>query len=214
MKNNQMRAFLAAAALLLCLPGCRAASTTEIGRFAAEETDYAQTETVSAMPGDFGREETLPPVLLPAATIPEDVPAGTIPAESKHAEDSHPTAPAQPDTGVQQPDATEPIPIPTAPPDPEPTSPAPAPTEPMCCHDWQMLVHEEAGHYEPHNACGCGYRFDSVAEYEAHLLAYAGTAELVTVHGHWGTVYDWIVDTPASCSWFCTRCGAVSNEQP
>lgn len=87
----------------------------------------------------------------------------------------------------------------------------PEETQPQGCnHNWQTVAYEAQGHTEMVNACACGYTFESISQYDAHLNDYAGTAEMITVHGHWSTFEIFIVDSPAWSKTVCTLCGAQS----
>lgn len=87
---------------------------------------------------------------------------------------------------------------------------ATAETEPTgCSHQWQVISHEAEGHAEMVNTCACGYQFRSIGEYDAHLNDYAGTAEMITVHGHWSSFEIWVIDSPAWSETRCTICGAT-----
>lgn len=115
--------------------------------------------------------------------------------------------------GGSQP-TTPPATVPTEPKPTDPPATQPKPTEPQpteCQHVWQTVYHEEVGHEEPPShafACKCGYRFNSIAEYNAHLDNYAGTAEMITEHGNYGGLHStWVVDTPAWEEQVCALCG-------
>lgn len=87
----------------------------------------------------------------------------------------------------------------------------PEETQPQGCnHNWQTVAHEAQGHTELVNACACGYTFESISQYDSHLNDYAGTAEMITVHGHWSTFEIFVVDSPAWSETVCTLCGAQS----
>lgn len=113
-------------------------------------------------------------------------------------------------------------PITTDPPETTPSVPSETITEtepavtapPQCIHNWQRLDYPETGHYEEFNACGCGYRFSDISAYDTHVAQYTGTAEMFTVHGHWGTTSQWIVDAAGYSEWYCSTCGARSASQP
>lgn len=154
------------------------------------------------------------------------------PAEEKKAEVSYrpvreTTPPTEPSIEhstlltetVQQPVSQEEqstIPAETAPPAMQPPTEQlqeqlPEETQPQGCnHNWQTVAYEAQGHTELVNACACGYQFGSIGEYDAHLNDYAGTAEMITVHGHWSTFEIFVVDSPAWSKTVCTLCGAQS----
>lgn len=154
------------------------------------ETEAAQTtETVAQL------IQAVPPTenTTPAATewITETQPSvAELPSETQ--------APATEPQQEKQP-ATEPMATESTA-EPEPTG---------CFHQWQVISHEAEGHAEMVNTCACGYQFGSIGEYDAHLNDYAGTAEMITVHGHWSMFEIWVIDSPAWSETRCTICGAT-----
>lgn len=101
----------------------------------------------------------------------------------------------------------------------------PAPTSPVTegiseaaptvhTHSWQQIEHPETGHSEMYYSCACGCPLPDPSAYDTHVAAYAGTAEMFTIHGHWGSSSQWIVDTPAYSEWYYPECGTTSSAHP
>lgn len=85
-------------------------------------------------------------------------------------------------------------------------------TEPAeCSHDWHCIYHEEAGHWLAGIICDCGWTIygspdELVTAWNAHSASFP-PAESLFEHGGYGCADEWIVDTPASEEWVCSRCG-------
>lgn len=169
------------------------------------------------------------PTALPPSESAEWVP----PAEEKKAEVSYrpvresaataeyATSPVETAPLAEPPAEQSTIPAETAPPATQPSTEQrqvhtpleqpPEETQPQGCnHNWQTVAYEAQGHTELVNTCACGYTFESISQYDAHLNDYAGTAEMITVHGHWSTFEIFVVDSPAWSETVCTLCGAKS----
>lgn len=175
----------------------------------------------------------------PTAPPPSESTEWVPPEEEKKAEVSyrpirettHPTEQSKETTAPTETRSAETKPVQTEPTLPQPTestvtetiSPAmqppteqlqeqlPEETQPQGCnHNWQTVAHEAQGHTELVNACACGYQFGCIGEYDSHLNDYVGTAEMITVHGHWSTFEIFVVDSPAWSKTVCTLCGAQS----
>lgn len=156
-----------------------------------EATQATETE-VHLIQAVLPTETTVPEQTAPAPPQP----AETVPATTEWiTETQSPVTEPQQDT---QP-ATEPMATEST------TEPEPA----GCSHQWQVISHEAEGHAEMVNTCACGYQFGSIGEYDAHLNDYAGTAEMITVHGHWSSFEIWVIDSPAWSETRCTICGAT-----
>lgn len=178
---------------------------TSVKEYSAEEKDTAPAQSRTEQP----LETTSPAETIPAQTRPvvEQKPVETAPAATEWITETQPSVAELP-SETQAP-ATEPQ---------QETQPA---TEPMatestaepepagCFHQWQVISHEAEGHAEMVNTCACGYQFGSIGEYDSHLNDYAGTAEMITVHGHWSSFEIWVIDSPAWSETRCTICGAT-----
>ena len=176
----------------------------------AEEKDTAPAQSRTEQPQreTEATQATETEVQLIQAVLPTEttVPVQTVPTPTQSAE----TAPAATEWVAEtQAPATEPQ---------QETQPATEPmateatTEPEpagCSHQWQVISHEAEGHAEMVNTCACGYQFGSIGEYDAHLNDYAGTAEMITVHGHWSSFEIWVIDSPAWSETRCTICGTT-----
>lgn len=93
-----------------------------------------------------------------------------------------------------------------------PTEATEAPTELAGCqHDWKCIHHAEEGHWRAGIICDCGWIVygdpdELVARWNAHSASYLG-AESLLDHGGYGSVDEWIEDTPAIDEWVCRHCG-------
>lgn len=155
--------------------------------------DESQPSVVPSFPAfrdNQPSQNTEPPVQL---SVPSSDPPVNLPSSESEA-NPHPES---------VPNATEPsesqLPVET-----------PALIIPPCSHSWLTIEYPEVGHDVSINSCGCGYQFTDISAYDAHVSQYAGTAEMFTVHGHWGTVTQWVIDTQAYCEWQCSLCGEIS----
>lgn len=86
-----------------------------------------------------------------------------------------------------------------------PTQSAPA----ECTHDWQYHFTSEEGHFEYGVTCYCGAVFQTAAEWDAHVARY-DAPEAAANHGGNTFHSEWILDTPFSERWICSRCGLIS----
>ena len=137
------------------------------------------------------------------------------------------TEPTQPATEPTDPSSTKPTettppetqPPETQPPETEPVETEPpateAPTKPTeppgCQHDWMCIHHAEEGHWRAGIVCDCGWTVygdpdELVALWNAHSASYPA-AESLFEHGGFGSMDEWIVDTPAYVEWVCRHCG-------
>lgn len=179
---------------------------TSVKEYSAEEKDTAPAQSRAEQPQreTEATQATETEVQLIQAVLPTEttVPVQTVPTPTQSAE----TVPAATEWITEtQPPAAE-LPSETQAPATEATTePEPA----GCFHQWQVISHEAEGHAEMVNTCACGYQFGSIGEYDAHLNDYAGTAEMITVHGHWSSFEIWVIDNPAWSETRCTICGAT-----
>lgn len=163
-----------------------------------EAVQHNGNQPVNAVTAEQPLETTSPAETIPAQTRPvdEQKPVETAPAATEWVAETQ--APATEPQQETQP-ATEPMATESTA-EPEPAG---------CFHQWQVISHEAEGHAEMVNTCACGYQFGSIGEYDAHLNDYAGTAEMITVHGHWSSFEIWVIDSPAWSETRCTICGAT-----
>lgn len=87
-------------------------------------------------------------------------------------------------------------------------------------HSWEQSSTEEVGHWGTIVcACRCGWQASgsdqssAVAQFFTHVEQFGYTEERDN-HSYDCVGENWIVDTPASTVWVCSRCGAVSAIQP
>lgn len=87
-------------------------------------------------------------------------------------------------------------------------------------HSWEQSSTEEVGHWGAIVCvCRCGWQASSsdqssaVAQFFTHVEQFGYTEERDN-HSYDCVGENWIVDTPASTVWVCSRCGAVSAIQP
>ena len=87
-------------------------------------------------------------------------------------------------------------------------------------HFWEQSSTEEAGHWGTIVCvCRCGWQASgsdqssAVAQFFTHVEQFGYTEERDN-HSYDCVGENWIVDTPASTAWVCSRCGAVSAIQP
>lgn len=90
----------------------------------------------------------------------------------------------------------------------------------LASHVWNQVTTEESGHWGTIACvCRCGWRgygndqSSAVAQYFSHVEPF-GYSEERDNHSYDCIGENWIVDTPASTSWVCSQCGAVSDVQP
>ena len=149
---------------------------------------------------DDKTKPTDPPTTEPTQPATEPtVPPSTEPAKTTSPETQHPET---------QPPGTEPVeaePPATEPPTTQPTEPA------GCQHDWMCIHHDEEGHWLAGIVCDCGWTVygdpdELGALWNAHSASYLA-AESLLDHGGYGSVDEWIVDTPAYDEWVCRHCG-------
>ena len=227
-------------ACLLILSGCRKQiSATESGNTPQPSTyptkaDVA-TETTESTPTEKPEEtDTAAATETPSTetTAPpskqEEQKSATEPTKSKPANPSPTKKETEPSEPVIAPSVTEPTQPesePTAPgttePQTEPTVPVTAPTEPKpteptkCSHDWQVIHHEEKGHWKAGVICDCGWVVygkadEVVAKWNAHSASYPAE-EALFEHGGYGSVDEWVVDQPAYDERVCRHCGETKS---
>lgn len=82
-----------------------------------------------------------------------------------------------------------------------------------CQHNWKSTYYPEVGHYTDYYiVCKCGFRCQFEYEWGAHVEA--NLSEAAEKHTNWGSVRDYIVDSPGRWEWTCTKCGAVTDTKP
>ena len=126
-------------------------------------------------------------------TTPAPVPTESTPTAPTPTEPTVPET-SQPDQDVE----------PTEPPATEPTG---------CTHEWECIHHSEEGHWIAGIACDCGWTVygepeEVIALWNEHSASYP-PAESLFDHGGYGSVGEWIVDTPAYDEWVCIHCGVT-----
>ena len=213
---------------LLLLSGCREpvpplVNTTATGpSITALEPTAGTTESTTAATEP---EETK---ATEAATTPTE-PQATGPTQAT-IQPTDPTEPSKPEQTIPKPTEpapTEPTPTETVPPEPpteetvppttepeqtQPTETEPAPTEPTeCQHDWVSIHHAEVGYWRAGIMCDCGWTVygdpdELTALWNAHSASFP-PAESLFEHGGFGSMDEWIVDTPAYDEWVCQHCG-------
>ena len=183
------------------------AGTTETTTAATEPEETQATEAATTPTKPQATEPTKAPTQQtdptepskPEQTIPkptEPTPTETTPTE---------TVPPEPPTGETVPPTTEPEQT-------QPTETEPAPTEPTeCQHDWVSIHHAEVGHWRAGIMCDCGWTVygdpdELTALWNAHSASFP-PAESLFEHGGFGSMDEWIVDSPAYDEWVCQHCG-------
>ena len=169
-----------------------------------------------------GCREPVPPLVNTTATEPSiaavEPTAGTTETTTAATEPEE-TQATETATTPTEPQATEPTKVPTQPTDPtepeqtQPTEPQETmPTEPTGCqHDWVCVTHAEVGHWRAGIMCDCGWTVygdpgELTALWNAHSASFP-PAESLFEHGGFGSMDEWIVDTPAYDEWVCQHCG-------
>ena len=169
--------------------------------------ETGSTEATEPIPTESATKET---EYKPAETAPtSETHSETLPSETKPLE----TQPADPEPLETQPSETQPTetePAETEPPQQEETQPVQ--TEPPgCAHEWVSIHHPEEGHWVAGVACDCGWTvYGDPAEltslWNAHSASFPALESLLS-HGGYGSVDQWIVDSPAYKEWVCAHCG-------
>jgi hypothetical protein len=230
-------------ACLLILSGCRKQiSTTEPVNTPQSSTHPAKvavaTEATKSTPTDNPQENE--ETVAAAATETPSTEITSPPSEQKEQksateptkakpENASPTKketePSEPATTPSVPETTQPESEPAAPettePQTEPTVPVTAPTEPKpetsteCPHDWQVIHHDEKGHWKAGVICDCGWVVygkadEVVAKWNAHSSSYPAE-EALFEHGGYGSVDEWVVDQPAYDERVCRHCGETKS---
>ena len=141
----------------------------------------------------------------------EDPPTetGTVPTTPSPTD---PVKPEQSETVPTTPEATKPETETTEP----ATNPTVPPTEPTgCAHEWQCIHHSEEGHWRAGIVCDCGWTVYGdpsglTSLWNAHSASFP-PAESLFDHGGFGSMDEWIVDTPAYDEWICRHCGETKE---
>ena len=185
-------------------------------------TGKSATETQAPVESDYPDDEDTPqsnsdPVAV--TTAPTTVPPTVSANPPSHTQPKEPPVETTPAPAPTEPTPTEPTPTePTAPEtsrpdqDVEPTEP-PA-TEPTgCTHEWECIHHSEEGHWITGLVCDCGWTVygsgdEILALWNEHSASYP-PAESMFEHGGYGSMDEWIVDTPAYDEWVCIHCGVT-----
>ena len=213
---------------LLLLTGCREpvpplvnTTATEPSIAAMEPTaGTTETTTVPTEPGETQATEAATTPTEPQATEPTKAPTQpTDPTEPSKPEQTipkptepAPTEPTPPETVPPEPPTEETVPPTTEPEQTQPTETEPAPTEPTeCQHNWVSIPHAEVGHWRAGIMCDCGWTVygdpdELTALWNAHSASFP-PAESLFEHGGFGSMDEWIVDTPAYDEWVCQHCG-------
>ena len=148
--------------------------------------------------GNDEQSQTTPP--HEDETIPTTPPA-TEPVPPTQAE----SVPTEPESTNPETEATEPTTTPTMP-----------PTEPQgCAHEWKNIHHSEEGHWRAGIICDCGWTvygdpIELTSLWNAHSASFP-PAESLFDHGGFGSMDEWIVDTPAYDEWICRHCGETKE---
>lgn len=175
------------------------------------------TSTLPREPVQTGSAPESEPTAIPetsaesAPTQPTEVPSQPTEPAKPTVPEPEPTNPPQP---MEHPKPTEPAPTEPVPTEPTPTAPTrtePHPTEPAgCMHNWQCIHHNEEGHWLAGIVCDCGWAvYGSLDEVSAAWNAHSASfppEESLTLHGGFGCVDEWVVDTPAYEEWYCSLC--------
>lgn len=183
------------------------AGTTETTTAATEPEETQATEAATTPTEPQATEPTKAPTQPTDSTEPSK-PEQTIPKPTEPA----PTEPTPPETVPPEPPTEETVPPATEPEQTQPTETKPAPTEPTeCQHNWVSIPHAEVGHWRAGIMCDCGWTVYGDPEvltalWNAHSASFP-PAESLFEHGGFGSMDEWIVDTPAYDEWVCQHCG-------
>ena len=183
------------------------AGTTETTTAATEPEETQATEAATTPTEPQATEPTHAPT-QPTDPPEPSKPEQTIPKPTEPA----PTEPTPPETVPPEPPTEETVPPTTEPEQTQPTETEPAPTEPTeCQHDWVSIPHAEVGHWRAGIMCDCGWTVygdpdELTALWNAHFASFP-PAESLFEHGGFGSMDEWIVDTPAYDEWVCQHCG-------
>ena len=183
------------------------AGTTETITAATEPEETQATEAATTPTEPQATESTKAPTQPTDPTKPNK-PEQTIPKPTEPA----PTEPTPPETVPPEPPTEETVPPTTEPEQTQPTETEPAPTEPAeCQHNWVSIPHAEVGHWRAGIMCDCGWTVygdpdELTALWNAHSASFP-PAESLFEHGGFGSMDEWIVDTPAYDEWVCQHCG-------
>lgn len=183
------------------------AGTTETTTAATEPEETQATEAATTPTEPQATEPTKAPTLPTDPTEPSK-PEQTIPKPTEPA----PTEPTPTETVPPEPPTEETVPPTTEPEQTQPTETEPAPTEPTeCQHNWVSIPHAEVGHWRAGIMCDCGWTVygdpdELTALWNAHSASFP-PAESLFEHGGFGSMDEWIVDTPAYDEWVCQHCG-------
>lgn len=183
------------------------AGTTETTTAATEPEETQATEAASTPTEPQATEPTKTPTQPTDPTEPSK-PEPTMPKPTEPA----PTEPTPSVTVPPEPPTEETVPPTTEPEQTQPTETEPAPTEPTeCQHNWVSIPHAEVGHWRAGIMCDCGWTVygdpdELTALWNAHSASFP-PAESLFEHGGFGSMDEWIVDTPAYDEWVCQHCG-------
>ena len=183
------------------------AGTTETTIAATEPEETQATEAATTPTEPQATEPTKAPTQPTDPTEPSK-PEQTIPKPTEPA----PTEPTPTETVPPEPPTEETVPPTTEPEQTQPTETEPAPTEPTeCQHDWVSIHHAEVGYWRAGIMCDCGWTVygdpdELTALWNAHSASFP-PAESLFEHGGFGSMDEWIVDTPAYDEWVCQHCG-------
>ena len=183
------------------------AGTTETTTAATEPEETQATEAATVPTEPQATEPTKAPTQPTDPTEPSK-PEQTIPKPT----DPAPTEPTPTETVPPEPPTEETVPPSTEPEQTQPTETEPAPTEPTeCQHNWVSIHHAEVGHWRAGIMCDCGWTVygdpdELTALWNAHSASFP-PAESLFEHGGFGSMDEWIVDTPAYDEWVCQHCG-------
>lgn len=183
------------------------AGTTETTTAATEPEETQATEAATTPTEPQAKEPTKAPTQPTDPTEPSK-PEQTIPKPTEPA----PTEPTPTETVPPEPPTEETVPPTTEPEQTQPTETEPAPTEPTeCQHNWVSIPHAEVGHWRAGIMCDCGWTVygdpdELTALWNAHSASFP-PAESLFEHGGFGSMDEWIVDTPAYDEWVCRHCG-------
>lgn len=183
------------------------AGTTETTTAPTEPEETQATKAATTPTEPQATEPTKAPTQPTDSTEPSK-PEQTIPKPTEPA----PTEPTPPETVPPEPPTEETVPPATEPEQTQPTETKPAPTEPTeCQHNWISIPHAEVGHWRAGIMCDCGWTVYGDPEvltalWNAHSASFP-PAESLFEHGGFGSMDEWIVDTPAYDEWVCQHCG-------
>lgn len=183
------------------------AGTTKTTTAATEPEETQATEAATTPTEPQATEPTKAPTQPTDSTEPNKL-EQTIPKPTEPA----PTEPTPTETVPPEPPTEETVPPTTEPEQTQPAEAEPAPTEPTeCLHDWVSIHHAEVGHWRAGIMCDCGWTVygdpgELTALWNAHSASFP-PAESLFEHGGFGSMDEWIVDTPAYSEWICQHCG-------